>query len=85
MKGINKSNLDELKSLKMPPEPIHNVLTAVMKVFKQNDVTWNGMKKFLANRGVIEQIVDFDPRMITPDIRSEVEEVLAKYANSFEK
>jgi hypothetical protein len=38
----------------MPPEPIHNVLTAVMKVFKQNDVTWNGMKKFLANRGVIE-------------------------------
>lgn len=56
-----------------------------MKVFKQSDVTWNGMKKFLANRGVIEQIVDFDPRMITPDIRSDVEEVLTKYSSSFEK
>jgi dynein heavy chain 2 len=69
----------------MPPEAVHNVLTAVMRVFKQNDVTWNGMKKFLASRSVIEQIVDFDPHLITPDIRSEVEEVLNKYANSFEK
>ena len=32
--GINKSNLDELKSMKMPPEPVHNVLTAVLRVFK---------------------------------------------------
>ena len=32
--GINKSNLDELRGLKMPPEAIHNVLSAVMKVFK---------------------------------------------------
>jgi hypothetical protein len=30
------------------------------------------MKKFLSNRGVIESIVEFDPRMITPDIRRDV-------------
>ena len=69
----------------MPPEHIHNVLTAVMKVFKQNDLTWNGMKKFLSNRMVIEQIVDFDPHLITSDIRKDVEDVLIKYSNSFEK
>ena len=38
----------------MPPEAIHNVLSAVMKVFKQNETTWEKMKKFLSNRSIIE-------------------------------
>jgi dynein heavy chain 2 len=72
--GINKGNLDELKSLRMPPEPVHNVLTAVLRVFQTSGNTWADMKKFLSNRGVIEDIVAFDPRSITPDIRRDVEE-----------
>jgi dynein heavy chain 2 len=52
--GINKSNLDELRSLKMPPDAIINVLTAVMRVFKQTDTKWANMKTFLGQRGVIE-------------------------------
>ena len=43
------------------------------------------MKKFLSKRGVIESIVEFDPRMITPDIRRDVQEQIDKYSNSFEK
>ena len=43
------------------------------------------MKKFLGNRGVIEDIIAFDPRDITPDIRRDVEEQINKYSNSFEK
>ena len=31
--GIQKSHLDELKALRMPPEPCHDVLNAVLKMF----------------------------------------------------
>jgi hypothetical protein len=33
IQGISKSNLDWLKSLRMPPEAIHDVMKAVLKVF----------------------------------------------------
>lgn len=69
----------------MPPEAVHNVLTAVLRVFSSQGNTWADMKKFLGNRGVIEDIIAFDPRDITPDIRRDVEEQINKYSNSFEK
>ena len=31
--GVSKASLNELRSLKMPPEPIHDVLKAVLRVF----------------------------------------------------
>ena len=39
--------MDELKSMRMPPEPIHDVLNAVLRMFGQYDSSWNSMKKFL--------------------------------------
>ena len=50
--GINKSNLDELRALKMPPDAIINVLTAVLRLFKQSDTKWASMRNFLSQRGV---------------------------------
>ncbi|CAD8135851.1 unnamed protein product [Paramecium octaurelia] len=85
VKGISKSHLDELKSLAQPPPAIYDVLGAVMKVFKQTEINWKAIKKFLGNKQVIDQIIDFDPHMITADIRKDVEEEIAKHSNSFEK
>lgn len=47
IQGISKSNLDWLKSLRMPPEAIHDVMKAVLKVFGIQDESWSEMKKFL--------------------------------------
>ena len=83
--GIQKSNLDELKSLKMPPEAIHDVLNAVLRIFGIFDASWNSMKKFLSNRSIIDSILDFDPRVITVENRKEVDKLLKEKGHSFER
>ena len=52
--SISKTSLDEIKNLRMPPEAIHDVLNAVLRLFGNQDTTWNSMKKFLSNKGVID-------------------------------
>ncbi len=46
--SIKKSNLDELRALRMPPEPVHDVLNGVLRLFGNMDTSWNAMKKFLS-------------------------------------
>lgn len=46
--SISKTNVNELKSFMMPVETIHDILTAVLKIFGNQDTSWNSMKKFIA-------------------------------------
>ena len=46
--GIRKDNLDEIRALKMPPEAIADVLSAVLLLLGIEDTSWNSMKKFLS-------------------------------------
>lgn len=41
----------------------------VMRVLGQDDMSWNGMKKFLGQKTVKENIMAFDCAAITPQIR----------------
>ena len=84
MGNIQKNNLDELKGLRMPPEPVHDVLSAVLRIMGSSDTNWNAMKDFLKGRSVISSITNFDPRRITPEIRHEVKILVKKRAASFE-
>eukprot|EP01117_Protostelium_nocturnum_P009874 TRINITY_DN3519_c0_g3_i3.p1 TRINITY_DN3519_c0_g3~~TRINITY_DN3519_c0_g3_i3.p1 ORF type:complete len:632 (-),score=177.06 TRINITY_DN3519_c0_g3_i3:90-1985(-) len=74
--SIRSDNLAELKSLKTPPTAIRDVLAGVLSLMGFQDQSWNGMKTFLGGRGVKEQILAFDARRITPEIRARVEEIL---------
>ena len=56
----------------MPPEPIADVLGAVLMLLGIRDTSWLSMKKFLGNRGVKEDILNFDARRIDPQLRSQV-------------
>lgn len=60
----------------MPPEPIADVLGAVLMLLGIRDTSWLSMKKFLGNRGVKEDILNFDARRIDPQLRSQVSGII---------
>jgi len=45
--SIRKDNLNEIRSLKLPPEPIRDVLEGVLRLMNNQDTSWISMKKFL--------------------------------------
>jgi dynein heavy chain 2 len=54
----------------MPVETIHDILSAVLRIFGNQDTSWNSMKKFIGQKGIIESIINYDPRNLNSDVRS---------------
>ena len=81
---IRSDHLSEIKSLKVPPDAIRDVLEGVLLILGQTDTSWTSMKKFLASRAVKENIINFDARQITVTIRERVEVLLHQKGKSFE-
>ncbi|RLN86865.1 hypothetical protein BBJ28_00018703, partial [Nothophytophthora sp. Chile5] len=82
--NIKSDNLNEIRSLKMPPEPIHDVLSAVLMLLGIQDTSWNSMKKFLGNRGVKDDILNYDAHRITPEISRAVTKLVKSKTSSFD-
>merc|ERR1719171_887628 len=74
--GIKSDNLNEIRSLKMPPEAIRDVLEGVLRIMGNYDTSWISMKRFLGNKSVKDELINFDSRKIMPEIRESVEEIL---------
>jgi len=82
--SIKPDHLNEIRALKMAPQPIHDVLNGVLRLMGQYDNSWASMKKFLAGSGAIQRIMNFEPRTITAESRREVEKLMQEKANSFD-
>ncbi|MED6293760.1 Cytoplasmic dynein 2 heavy chain 1 [Characodon lateralis] len=82
--NIKPEALSEIRSLRMPPDVIRDILEGVLRLMGVFDTTWVSMKSFLAKRGVREEIATFDARNITPEIRQSVEELLNRNKASFD-
>ncbi|CAH2225380.1 cytoplasmic dynein 2 heavy chain 1 [Pelobates cultripes] len=82
--NIKSESLSEIRSLRMPPDVIRDILEGVLRLMGIFDTSWVSMKSFLAKRGVREEIVTFDVRNITKEIRASVEELLEKNSASFD-
>jgi len=82
---IRSDHLNELRSMNTPPDPVRDVLSAVLMLLGIKDVTWIGMKRFLGNRGVKEEILNFDTHRVTKQIREQVMKLLKLKASSFER
>eukprot|EP00397_Hematodinium_sp_SG-2012_P003885 GEMP01003895.1.p1 GENE.GEMP01003895.1~~GEMP01003895.1.p1 ORF type:complete len:1122 (+),score=230.34 GEMP01003895.1:113-3367(+) len=82
--SIKPDHLNEIRSLKMPPDPIADVLSGVLRLMGNYDASWGSMRKFLGGTGVIQRILNFDMRNVSPEIRNEVEKLLKEKANSFD-
>ena len=85
MKGIKRGNINEIKSFKTPPQPICDVLSGVLMLQGIRDLSWNSMKAFLAKRGVIEDILNFDVKTISEETINKVKSLVRKKKNSFDK
>uniref|UniRef100_A0A8C5PP60 Cytoplasmic dynein 2 heavy chain 1 n=1 Tax=Leptobrachium leishanense TaxID=445787 RepID=A0A8C5PP60_9ANUR len=82
--NIKPESLSEIRSLRMPPDIIRDILEGVLRLMGIFDTSWVSMKSFLAKRGVREDIVTFDVRNITNEIRISVEELLERNSSSFD-
>ncbi|KAL0047749.1 hypothetical protein WJX82_010930, partial [Trebouxia sp. C0006] len=82
---IKSDHLNEIRSLKAPPDAIRDVLEGVLKLMGQADTSWNSMKKFLGNRGIKNEIIEYDAHRITPEMRTAVNRLLAQKGASFEQ
>ncbi|GMH82520.1 hypothetical protein TrST_g11065 [Triparma strigata] len=84
VKGIKSENLNEIRSLKTPPAAISDVLSGVLMLLGIQDLSWLRMKKFLGQRGIKDEILNFDAKSITPAIMKSVANLLRSKANSFD-
>ncbi|XP_015793625.1 cytoplasmic dynein 2 heavy chain 1-like [Tetranychus urticae] len=83
--GIKSESLSEIRSLRAPPEVIRDILEGVLRLMGVSDTSWVSMKSFLSRRGVKDEIINFDARKITPEIRARVESSLANKPDSFDE
>uniref|UniRef100_A0A672FSM8 Cytoplasmic dynein 2 heavy chain 1 n=1 Tax=Salarias fasciatus TaxID=181472 RepID=A0A672FSM8_SALFA len=82
--NIKPEALSEIRSLRMPPDVIRDILEGVLRLMGIFDTSWVSMKSFLAKRGVREEIATFEARNIAPEIRESVEELLSRNKASFD-
>jgi dynein heavy chain 2 len=77
--------LSEIASFATPPQAIRDVLSGVIALLGNQDTSWNSMKAILKAKGIKDQIVNFDAKSITPEIREAANKIIEANANSFEE
>ena len=82
--SLKPANINEIKAFRMPPDAVNDVLQGVLKLMGQDDTSWNAMKRFLSQPGVIPQILNFDANQVTPQIRNKVNKLIESKPLSFE-
>lgn len=73
VQGISSKNLNELASLPKPPQAVVDVMKVLVKLFGESNSEWNEIKTFLKNRSFIDNILNFDPRVLNAETRRNVE------------
>ncbi|KAJ3088912.1 Cytoplasmic dynein 2 heavy chain 1 [Quaeritorhiza haematococci] len=81
---IKPESLSEVRSLRAPPAAIRDVLEGVLRLMGTLDMSWNSMKGFLGKRTVKEEIMNFDARNISKQVRDSVQELINQKRDSFD-
>uniref|UniRef100_A0A1I7SEA2 Cytoplasmic dynein 2 heavy chain 1 n=1 Tax=Bursaphelenchus xylophilus TaxID=6326 RepID=A0A1I7SEA2_BURXY len=83
--SIKSESLSEIRSLRAPPDAIRDILQAVLLFMGILDNSWDSMRRFLAKNGVKDEIINFDARNVTSDVRKRVQKVVSEKRNSFDE
>ncbi|KAI9364365.1 dynein heavy chain and region D6 of dynein motor-domain-containing protein [Zopfochytrium polystomum] len=81
---IKNESLTEIRSLRSPPPAVRDVLEGVLRLMGILDMSWNSMKGFLGKRTIKDEIMNFDARNITPQVRESVLTLLKAKRESFD-
>jgi dynein heavy chain 2 len=82
---LKPANLNEIKAFRMPPDAVSDVLQGVLRLMGQEDTSWNAMKRFLGQPGVIQGILNFDATAVSVGIRNKVNKLIESKPMSFEQ
>ncbi|KAJ3042257.1 Cytoplasmic dynein 2 heavy chain 1 [Rhizophlyctis rosea] len=82
---IRPESLTEIRSLRAPPPAVRDVLEGVLRLMGILDMSWNSMKGFLGKRTIKEEIMNFNARNITPQVRASVADLLKQKRDSFDE
>jgi dynein heavy chain 2 len=82
--SIQPKSLNEIRALRAPPPAVRDILQGVLILMGIFDTSWVSMRSFLAKRTVKDEIIHFDARKISPEIREQVEAFIAENSKSFE-
>ena len=76
--NLQARDLNEIRSLRAPPEVIRDILEGVLKLMGNQDTSWTSMKSFLGQRGVKDKIAGFDARAINTEAVKQVAKLFRK-------
>ena len=77
--GISTKSLDEIRGFRAPPTAIHHILQGVLILMGIQDTSWGNMRNFLGQRGVKDDIINFDARSASSACRTRVQEVTTEF------
>ncbi|CAE6916104.1 DHC1B [Symbiodinium sp. CCMP2592] len=80
---VKADHLQLVKDLRMPPEPLHDVLAATMSLLDLREHNWVSMKKFLSQRAIVSRLIALEPQQVSFDSQLAVEEIVHRHHNSF--
>lgn len=64
--AIKKAQLDEVRALVRPPNPVRITLEAVMILLGEKAMEWNDIRKAIQKSDFISTVVNFEPESVTP-------------------
>jgi len=85
IEAIDQQIFAEMKSMKRPPQALQDVITGVLILCGVQDTSWASCKRFICDRQVKTQLLEFDPRTVTMEARTKCKQWLIEKLDSFDK
>jgi len=85
IEAIDQQLFAEMKAMKRPPQALQDVIIGVLILCGVEDTSWARCKRFISDRQVKKQLLEFDPRNVTKDARKKCKQWLIEKLDSFDE
>ncbi|EAX95758.1 Dynein heavy chain family protein [Trichomonas vaginalis G3] len=81
---IRREHLAEVRALAKPPQAISEVMSGVLMMLGENELSWASIKKIMGSDNFTNRIMKFDAKSLTPEIINNVARHLKQKGMFFE-